>query len=141
MVLHTYNLINTRESSLAWCCATLARCRKIPATAPSHRCADGPANIQGHTSSKLPPFSLYGSRHKWLDSLPPFDGSSNKPAQVTLQVLLQLQALLASGHVSTAMPTWCVWHSIWRNVWRRGFQDCYPEAVDIPTYWQDSTGA
>ena len=48
------------------------------------------------------PFSLYGSRHKWLDSLPPFDGSSNKPAQVTLQDLMQLQALLASGHETTS---------------------------------------
>ena len=47
------------------------------------------------------PFSLYGSRHKWLDSLPPFDDSSNKPAQVTLQDLMQLQVLLASGHVTT----------------------------------------
>ncbi len=48
------------------------------------------------------PFSLYGSRHKWLDSLPPFDGSSHKPAQVTLQDLMQLQALLTSGQATTS---------------------------------------
>ena len=53
----------------------------VVAIAPSHRCSDGPANIQGHTPPKLHPFSLYGSHHKWLDSLPPFDGSSNKPAR------------------------------------------------------------
>ena len=48
------------------------------------------------------PFSRYGSRYKWLDSLPPFDGSSNKPAQVALQDLMQLQALLARGHETTS---------------------------------------
>lgn len=45
------------------------------------------------------PFSLYGCRHKWLDSLPPFDGSSSpKPPQVVLQDLMQLQALLCTSY-------------------------------------------
>ena len=47
------------------------------------------------------PFSLYGSRHKWLDSLPPFDCPTPKPPQVLLQDLMQLQALLCSAHLST----------------------------------------
>jgi hypothetical protein len=47
--------------------------------------------------SSSTPFQLYGSRHKWLDSLPPFDGSSPKPSQVVLQDLMQLQALLCSS--------------------------------------------
>ncbi len=50
------------------------------------------------------PFSLYSCRHKWLDSLPPFDSPSPKPPQVVLQDLMQLQALLCSthGHMTSA---------------------------------------
>lgn len=51
--------------------------------------------------SSSTPFLLYGSRYKWLDSLPPFDSSSQtKPSQVALQDLMQLQAILCSGHVT-----------------------------------------
>lgn len=47
------------------------------------------------------PFSLYGNRHKWLDALPPFDGStlSQTPSQTVLQDLMQLQALLCSSEL------------------------------------------
>ena len=60
--------------------------------------------------SSSTPFQLYGSRHKWLDSLLPFDGPAPKPSQVTLQDLMQLQALLChtqplkpapAGHVTS----------------------------------------
>ena len=51
--------------------------------------------------SSSTPFLLYGSRHKWLDSLPPFDSSSpTKQSQVALQDLMQLQAILCNGNTT-----------------------------------------
>ena len=55
--------------------------------------------------SSSTPFSLYGCRHKWLDSLPPFNGSTSpKPPQVVLQDLMQLQALLCTSYDNNRQP-------------------------------------
>lgn len=50
------------------------------------------------------PFSLYGSRYQWLDSIAPFDGMTSlgtTSSQSNLQDLMQLQALLCSPHMTT----------------------------------------